>query len=583
MLHGVNGQFHSCADTILPFLFESLSDEKLLKYNLMTILEEVTTHIVENINPQKSELFWKSIVEQLELLSKKWSNKNDQTILENMHMLLKISVEATKYRNGKFLSDPKPILDTIINLYSLSDLPVESLLSISELSVLLLTSSNIKHSQEQVSKLIRKMIGINNEAVLFYLVENAYGYTMFEATILPTFLSYCVSQNFDVNCLKTTASLLAKKSPNSNSGINLVNWSKYNLDFPIGKRADVEKIFLKNITSTDANDILNNLTVYYCSVVCVPHLNISYEKFHVELVKNLNEICSLLTKSTEEVEIRKLLFVMLITLECLVHIANENSDSLNSLTALIMEEILPKCTNIQYLSALKILDLFLTHLRTNTEVVNYQTVLKLNEQLIDNFKSPFHEVRLLTSHVYSVFNGLEDHPKHTIENWNVFELCYSVESTQPHVHTYRDMLNSLEKFTYEKPQMTMASSTPFKLIPIRYLCGVLYMNFQLLWEPVSKIIASQAHGLNVADFWPVYLQELKDCVDHIHNPPEVRHSDLSCGFDLLENSFLESFSVESKPDYVNYRILLWKSMLMFAEVAEAKNRDVTEIFLNFVR
>lgn len=203
--------------------------------------------------------------------------------------------------------------------------------------------------------------------------------------------------------------------------------------------------------------------------------------------------------------------------------------------------------------------------------------------------NPF-QVRLITSHIYTFFDSLPEfklrhstNPDVKAEDWKVFGIIYKVESTEPHVHTYRNQLQSLEKLSFDQPQMLMCHQTDFKTIPLRYLCGTLYINFQLLWEPVTKIIASHAKGLEINTFWGIFGEELKNVCENIRDPKEVIVSDLEGGTCIfLADMFQKTQKLEVKPDFFNYRLLLWKAMSMFAEIAEAKTRDVSELFLDFV-
>lgn len=43
---------------------------------------------------------------------------------------------------------------------------------------------------------------------------------------------------------------------------------------------------------------------------------------------------------------------------------------------------------------------------------------------------------------------------------------------------------------------------------MRFLIGSLYNNFKLLWEPLCDLIASHANGLERAQFWEIYKDEL---------------------------------------------------------------------------
>lgn len=154
---------------------------------------------------------------------------------------------------------------------------------------------------------------------------------------------------------------------------------------------------------------------------------------------------------------------------------------------------------------------------------------------------------------------------------------------EPSVHTYRDQLRRLEKLCFDKPQMIMCNQIDnFKLIPLRYLCGVLYINFKLLWEPVCKIMESHAHGLEISTFWPVFVEELKQAVSHIKTPPQPHLEVLESDLEALSATFEDLRKIDDKPDFVNYRQLLWRALVGFADVAEAKTRDVAQLMLSFV-
>jgi hypothetical protein len=40
--------------------------------------------------------------------------------------------------------------------------------------------------------------------------------------------------------------------------------------------------------------------------------------------------------------------------------------------------------------------------------------------------------------------------------------------------------------------------------------------------------------------------------------------------------------MDDKPDYNNYRLLLWRTMTEFPEICETKNRDISPFFLTFL-
>lgn len=560
---------------MLPFLLESTTDEKLAKKELDDILEVIVAEIVHKIHPQNSILFWKSIINLINFLSEKWQKDQYEIYLKKIDFLLKLCGQALEYKNGRFLQDSLTFVKELSKLLSLQ-LPEENLMTLSKLSILILLSKNVKLGQEQASELARKILTLKCKNVILYFVENIVEFSSFEVLILPAFLKFCLEFNLDNDCFFVLTKVVMKKAPLSKSGINLLSWNKYTIDFGRKEYNNmVGEILTKNI-------FFENTTLfetYFCSLVCIPHIVLcDRAKVKVYLIKNFVEFCNSLSLAENETTTRKKLFLLQNTLECIFHITKE--EDLNILFPLILEKILHLCSNPTYLVALNIVDMFLTF---SPKLINFENLLKLHVVLENNFSSSEHEVRLLTTHIYSLFNKVPNlNLKNSTEDWNIFHICYAVESISPQVDTYRDQLQNLEKLSFEKQQMQMCKNTEFKLVPLRYLCGVLYMNFQLLWDPVSNIINSHAHGLNQTDFWLVFGKQLKFAAEHAKNKVTEKNIDLECNCEFIKDLYFDMYKLEGKPDYVNYRLLLWKTLFLFPEVAEAKTRDVSELFLKFI-
>lgn len=169
--------------------------------------------------------------------------------------------------------------------------------------------------------------------------------------------------------------------------------------------------------------------------------------------------------------------------------------------------------------------------------------------------------------------------------WKIFSICFDVESLEPNVSTYREQLKNLSHLNFDKPQSTLYKNTDFKTYPLRYLLGVLYMNFKLLWKPTIEIITSQANGMAVfEDFWQVFLNQLHVALKNIENVPDTAitaNSNITC--DFLSDLYTKIYGINDKPDYHHYRLLLWNCMEEFPDLIHTKNRDVTTIFINFVK
>lgn len=199
------------------------------------------------------------------------------------------------------------------------------------------------------------------------------------------------------------------------------------------------------------------------------------------------------------------------------------------------------------------------------------------------------QVRLLTSHLYTSFDKLtEFNLRHSTdpdvepEEWKIFSICYNVESTDPQVDTYRYQLQHLEKLTYDKPQALMCRQTQFQTVPLRYLCGTLFINFRLLWEPITKIIASYGNGMETTMFWNVFVEDLRNVSSRITEANQIETFTFESQCTFLVDLYQDNEKFSSKPDFTNYRILLWQTLAFFPNIAEAKTRDVAEIFLDFI-
>ena len=48
-----------------------------------------------------------------------------------------------------------------------------------------------------------------------------------------------------------------------------------------------------------------------------------------------------------------------------------------------------------------------------------------------------------------------------------------------------------------------------RLLPLRYMLGLLYTNFTLLWAPLSTLLASYGNGFARDEFWEVWCGQLR--------------------------------------------------------------------------
>lgn len=121
------------------------------------------------------------------------------------------------------------------------------------------------------------------------------------------------------------------------------------------------------------------------------------------------------------------------------------------------------------------------------------------------------------------------------------------------------------------------------VIHFRYLLGVYHINFNLLWKPVSKLLAEYATKLPITEFWPIFKEKLTGATANIRNPiVSEQLTDVDLKSAIVRDQFLKMCTTIDRTDYVNYRILLWRMMADCGQLVETKNREIVEIFLDFI-
>lgn len=131
--------------------------------------------------------------------------------------------------------------------------------------------------------------------------------------------------------------------------------------------------------------------------------------------------------------------------------------------------------------------------------------------------------------------------------------------------------------------MTFLSCFLIKYLISRYLLGVYHINFSLLWNTISPLVAEYATKLPISEFWPIFREKLDTATLKIRNViiPE-RSTDVKIKSTVLLDQFLNMSRTVDRTDYANYRILLWRLMAACGQLVESKNREVVEMFLDFI-
>ncbi|XP_063380914.1 small subunit processome component 20 homolog isoform X2 [Cydia fagiglandana] len=596
IIKGVPGKFHSCIETFIPLLLQHLKEHKPHQEILFKLLTQTLEDSLQTINYKEFSIFWTSILKYTEEMLK----EDEQN--KGLEFILRLAGQVIEHQKGKYLINPPQFVLLLIKV--ICEQSAENVLQVcAQIGALLLLSPNVSLSQEHAGIIVKVLLPLPYPNILINFVQNVIDYTQFDMHILPPFLKYVIQSGFDKDAMSTLSKICLKKSPLSMNGIKLFEWVKYPLDF--GPNLPMFMEYFSSIINDDINNIIENPLKLMNVLVCLPHIEkINIDSCVAALSQLISKLVQILTNynlenqssgnkyhcSTTELSksARKVLFILANAMESAIHISSCRNLKVICDIDTLLPVILPYAADPNYLAALHLTDLYLTACEQDNSLSSPILAL-IDSYLNANVSSPFHVVRLLTTHIYKLFENTEPINKTAqvggiTEKLSVFSMCYSVESTVPSIQEYRAQQNTLQKMVFNTTQYALLKDTDFHLYPLNYMFGVLYMNFKLLWEPVTEFIASYGNSLATDEFWPIFHKNLQTAFDNAKKDlKQFKFDDeFECEFDLLKELYAEHNNISERPDVYNYRDLLLKVMTNCIQVCEAKNRDVVVLFLNFI-
>ncbi|XP_050683521.1 small subunit processome component 20 homolog [Leptidea sinapis] len=594
ILRGVGNKFHNCIETFLPILLTQLNENKAHQEILFKVLTQALEDSLQTISVKEYLFFWSNVIKYTEELSNQDGNKG-------LEYILKLSGQVISHQNGKYLLNPQQYTMMLVKVVCAQS--SESVLEVcAQIGALLLLSPNIILSQEHAGVLVKVILPLPFPNILVNFVQNVIGYSQFDMHILPHFLNFVVQSDFDSDAMSTLAKICLQKSPLSLNGLKLFEWVKYPLDF--GKGLPLVMKYIEKVLSCDLENVVENPIDLMNLLFCLPHI----ERFDVDLC--LSYISSLVDKllkvlSTYNLEqkdtnkfhsdttaisscARKVLFILVATVECAVHISSCKRIKEICNIEVFLPIIVPCAADPNYLVSLHLLDLYLTAYDYENKL-SYSYLLLIDSYIRCNVSSPFHIVRLLTTHIYKLFENIEEFNKTVeiggeTERFSVFSKCYEVESIPPSIQEYRAQLNILQKMTFNTTQYELAKETEFGLFALNYMLGLLYINFKLLWEPVVEFIAGYGNAINIEEFWPVYHKAMESAFENAKQNLKTFkfNEEMLVENEIIKELYVEYNNINERPDLYNYRNLILKIMTNCIHVCEAKNRDVVALFLKFI-
>lgn len=613
IIRGGKGDFHSCAESFLRIYFQTLAKIDVNHIEtLHDVLCEMVTSLLENIAPGNMEKLWEACYDTLDSFIKE-IHLNELPI-KKMLLVMGIALET---RDGKCLPNANKFVMKLSKVIdSIADESMECLTSISELVAVLLLSKNIiltESDASQISKKILKLPSLFKNSIIVQIYESfvwhCVSYSQFERYILPEFMQHLDREHFTLNSLELLAKIILTKSPLVGDGIALLQRKT----FPIRMRSEaclrkIEKI----ITEFNENDdSITNPREFLLAVIICPHIigidtHPIMNKINKLIEINANalqpydsETCAEPENSTTTNKNKRMLFILSVLIENQILMKQQlaerkiKSNIVNEMDLkVVMRKLLPfsRCDSYRYIHGLRLLDLIVTYestLSKNCKNSNFNIELfkEIHNQLSYNLTSRYHTVRRITAHLFDQFSNALGINK---PEQSIYSIFFAIESIEPTIHSYREQLLLFQRI---EPNERFISSLqkihePMIYDPIKYLLGFLYVNFNLLWKPVSELITTYFHEIDIEEFWSLLKLKIDETTAQQRNDQTPDAQDDAEFIDVetcLGMEYVEIWQNNERAiDLVNYRILLWRMIPLCGMLREIKNREIVTMFLDFI-
>lgn len=607
VIRGVSGQFHSCAESYLHVYFELLSKVKPKQSELLyDVLSNMVGVLVQNIAPANMQTYWDACYHTLESLRN--ATKFSNVAFEKLLLLMGQTLES---RDGKFLIKPNQFVSELIKVIDTCESHDDCLRCASTLVTVLLLSNNVILTQLDASRITKKVLAILSTEIFETFVWNCIKYSQFEILILPEFLRYIDSSHFGLSSLELMAKIILYKSPLCGDGITIDMKQIY----PIRLRSEkclqkIEAILTKaDISETG----FTNPREFLLALIIYPHIvGIDVGKMldkvngHIEnclKALHLDDAEKQIAAHNLDIDIqtqnKRNIFILSILMETQIQLRQQlqtNAKKLKPSKTINFKEIVNQlipfstCDNYRYIHALRLLDLIVTFEANQSKEFrsaefNVDLFKIIHSKLSDNLVSRYHSVRRITAHLFHQF---ATELKANDDQLAIYGIFFDIESIETNIQTYREQLLLLQRIEPNAKLLQSLSKMhePMKLDPLKYLLGFLHVNFNLLWKPITELIAAYFSQLDIEHFWSLYKAKIDETTSLQRNKQlDDIHDDLkfideeSC----LGEEYINIWHNNERPiDLVNYRILLWRNIPSLGMLREIKNREIVTTFLDFI-
>ncbi|XP_050392090.2 small subunit processome component 20 homolog [Patella vulgata] len=616
VIKGVNHQFHSISEQLLPILFYKLGpwnpDEKKCKLPWKLVDKSVTFFMAECLEYTKkeySEILWSTLLDTISKVHIACTKSNDEeqkTLCCQLARQINLLTMMIKCKNGGLMISTDKIGDVLNGICkSPADKTIIASSLLSCISTLLTNTYLVSSTQSLISNPFKQSFPLQDLVIFTKTLTKLH---MFEKDVLPNLLLYINShfttmdeddRNLVVQILVDI--ILQKSVLNIEDGSDILKLKLYKLYSKYSDKYEVKCVYeyMIKYLKTSCKDI-NKQTLYrlWSFLICLPNI--------CSDVKQVVSICTMMWNSLFKVVNKincgekkdKMLFIMNQVLVNYLLLCKDDKSC--TYTDISWSQILQLIKAYpQNVLILRLGDLYLSQAaQDGLSVINDDNLLKLFDILQPNLAHWSHKIRLLSLHILSIFPVKLPVVEEEIEQMSVLEICLSAERTPASVQKYRERIVHLQKLDYNLVHNFLPIG-PFNKVPLLYLIGNLFCNLTLLWEKVRTLISTHAENMDTSEFWKEFKQQL-DFASLKSEQSLVRgrsvgeegndleNEEVDDNLDLYMDSLFENHVTfckeeDRQPDFTIFRLELWKAMQQFPEVCESQIDDIGDMVLKFIK
>uniref|UniRef100_A0A8C2Y8I8 UTP20 small subunit processome component n=1 Tax=Coturnix japonica TaxID=93934 RepID=A0A8C2Y8I8_COTJA len=615
MCKGVRNMFHSCTETALKLILVKLGPvtEEETELPWVTIgeaFEQMIRSAAVHIHREHFDIVFKCLKESLLNLQSKINKVNCSVASEQMERVLRAYLILVEHANGSKISQPEEVCQVLIKMLQTPDLSSSCCKILLNTISALLLAENVLLPDSLTKDTIEKVFGSGIEwCFLLDFSEAMFTMKQFERHFLPCFLKYiehCFSGTDALRKHQAMAILakliLVKAEPPT---VGSMAFEKYPLLFTDsntrqqtnkrqGGRAEVPVLdYVLSLIQLPENEEITDLSQPWVALVVLPHIRPMDKEMILPCVTSF--IDSLFTAIDKGSLYKGSLFVACQAVSTLLSLT-ESSEVLHLLPVERVKNLV--ITFPSDPSALLLADLYYTRLALCgcQEPLSQGNLMDLFEKLQPNISTGISKVRLLTVRILNHFETPPSTSDGTGDLQSVFAILLQAELVPATVNDYREKLLHLRKLRCDIVLSAIPSGS-LQEVPLRYLLGMLYINFSPLWDPVIELITSHAKEMENKQFWKVFYEHLERAASYAEMELQSELDEQEESTDETESEkipeggvgavFLEHLGTRTdcseRLDHTNFRFLLWKALEKFPDRVEPRSRELSPLLLRFIR